>query len=422
MNLNRLNKILLGLCIAIIGIFVVWFLFSRSSSSPSQPANSSTTSNPFGNAENQTGNTNVPSSTNTNQPLGMVTGTASQKVFEIAAGPVAGAVFMQGGIPTTTSIRYVMADSGHVFDLPIDVPGAVATPASDTTIPGIANAVWAQNGTGGQGSAVLLQYLESGVTKTVFVGFPAATTTATSSTQVPLEIRFLPDGITSLAVSPNGANVAYLLVSTNGSTGYVANTNGTGSRVLFTLPLWQVTLSWPATSTLMVQTKPDANSPGIAFSVSLKTGAINQLAYAQGLSAIAGPDFSTVVYQTTASGSRLTYAHNVATGIDKELSYQPIPEKCTWSTTATSTIFCATPISYVPTNYLDLWHQGLSNVSDSIFAFNVESGASLALASPGSTDGGNAASISHLGVSPDGKYLFYITRKDRSLWGVRLTQ
>jgi hypothetical protein len=422
--LNRLNKILVGLCIALVVVFFLWFIFFRPMAPANQSiTNSSSSSSVFGNAQTQSnGTTNTSSgNTNTNQSLGTVGEASSQNIFEIAQGPVASAVFMQGGIPTTTSVRYVMADSGHVLDLPIDVPGAVAQAVSGTTIPGIVNTLWAQTTGAGQGSAVLLQYLESGVTKTVFVSFPPATTTA-STASVPLEIRFLPDGISSLAVSPNGADVAYLLPTSNGSTGYVSAANGTGSHMLFTFPLAQVTISWPSNNELMLQTKPDANSPGIAFSISTKTGAINQLVYTQGLSAIADPSFSTVVYQTTANGARLTYAHNIATGADEALPYQPIPEKCAWSPIATSTLFCATPVSDVPVNYLDLWHQGLSNAPDSLFAFNVESGAELALASPGSSDGGAAASISHIAISPDGEYLLYITRGDRSLWGVRLTQ
>ena len=268
--------------------------------------------------------------------------------------------------------------------------------------------------------------VSSGATKTVFVGFPAAATSSsqastTSSNPAPLQIRFLPDDIASLAVSPDGSSVAYLLLTTNGSTGYIANVDGTGSHALFTLPLSQVTLSWPSKNVLLVQSRPDANSPGIAFSVSTKTGTVSQLLYAQGLSAMADAAFSTIIYQTTANGSRLTYAHSTATGQDRALSFQPVPEKCAWSQTASSTLFCAAPVSSVPTNYLDLWHQGLLNPPDSLFAFNTQTGATLALASPGSTDGGTTASISQVSVSPDGRYLLYITRGDKSLWGVRLS-
>ena len=225
---------------------------------------------------------------------------------------------------------------------------------SNTTIPGIENAIWA--GTTGQaesniGSAVLLQYLDSGLTKTVFVGFPSATSTATSS--VRQKCRFKSTFCRTISSrSPRRPTAgAWRICSAPKTvqTGYIAKNNGTASRVLFTLPLSQVTLSWPSPNVLLVVSKPDAASPGIAFSVSTKSGAVSQLLFAQGLSAIADAAFSTIIYQTT-NGSRQTYTHSIATGKDQALSHQPIPEMRV-EPTASSTLLCAAPITAVPDNF-----------------------------------------------------------------------
>ncbi len=414
---------MVGAGILLLAAFFLWlFLLFFSPAKTTTPGTGSTATSTFGSAGQTTpGQTTTTTAGGTNQPLGVSTSGSQPQIFEISTGPVAGAVFMQSGIPTTTLARYVMADSGHVFDMAVDVPGAVAQSVSNTTIPGIENALWATSGQAPSkaGGEVLLQYLESGVTKTVFVGFPSATSTATTSAVAPIQIHFLPDNIAALALSPDGSSVAYLLLTRGGSTGYLANANGTGSRTLFTLPLAQVALSWPSKNALLAVSKSDAASPGIAFSISAKTGAVSQLLFAQGLSAIADAAFSTIIYQTTTS-ARQTFAHTIATGKDRALSYQPAPEKCAWSPTASSTLVCAAPVASVPINYLDLWHQGLINTPDALFAYNTQTGASLALASPGSTDGGAVASISKVAISPDGKYLLYLTRGDRSLWGVRL--
>lgn len=127
----------------------------------------------------------------TNQPVSSGIGQqgTNQKVFEIASGPIAGATFVQTFNPTTTIARYVMQDSGHVFDLPIDVPGAMAQSVSDTTVPGIANAVWVEDGGG-----VILQYDQEGVIKTVYTGF------STSTSPTP-RINFYPDDIVGIAAS-----------------------------------------------------------------------------------------------------------------------------------------------------------------------------------------------------------------------------
>src|ERR1043166_8843845 len=175
---------------------------------------------------------------------------ATQIIFKINDGPVAGATLIDTSRPTTTLARFVMTDSGRVFDLPLDVPGAVPRVVSNTTIPGIGNAVWtASTGSpqGEPGSGVLLQYLDSGKTKTLHLAFPAATTTLGS--QAPVRLRFLPDGITGLAVSPDGKSAAYLVKTAAGSDGYRAAPDGGGLKKLFSLPLSQVSLAWPSANT-----------------------------------------------------------------------------------------------------------------------------------------------------------------------------
>ena len=118
-----------------------------------------------------------------------------------------------------------------------------------------------------------------------------------------------------------------------------------------------------------------AGVPGIAFEVSAQTGAMTPLVYAQSLSASANPSFSKLIYQT-ASGStaRTTYAHDVASGKDLELPFNPLPEKCAWSSTSATPLYCAAPLTSTPANYLDLWHQGLEDTADSIFAFDIGQG------------------------------------------------
>ncbi len=347
---------------------------------------------------------------------------SNQKIFKIVDGPVAGATFVQTFNPTTTVARYVMQDNGHVLDLPIDVPGSMPRSVSNTTIPGVINALW-----GEKGGAVVLQYREGQNLKTVHVGFASIpTTTSSTNTRTaavtPLRIRFLPDNISALAVSPDGKKVAYLVLGGGGVVGYTANLDGTESRVLFTLPLKELLLSWPTQSTVLVQTKSAAGVPGIAFSVSTKDGATLPLLYAPGLSATADSTFSKVVYQSIETAGRNTYAHDITTGRDVPLSFQPLPEKCVWSISARAFMYCAAPMQYVAPNYLDLWHQGLASAPDSLFAFNVATGATLVLGTPGGTEGGVSSDIKDLSIAPEERYLSFIKKGDRSLWGVRLTQ
>jgi len=138
-------------------------------------------------------------------------------------------------------------------------------------------------------------------------------------------------------------------------------------------------------------------------------------------SRIADRSFSRVIYQTADSG-RSTYVRDTKTGLAKPLSFDPVPEQCIFGNTTSTTMYCATPLAYVPANYLDLRHIGTANATLSIISFNVTTGKSTIVASPGGADGGEQADIAEMTISPDDKYLIYIRKGDRSLWAVRLTQ
>ena len=406
-------KITILVLVSVLIIFgLVWFIFFR----PTSTSSTQTSTGFFGIGGNVSTTQTQTNGGSTTSSTGQV---ALGKVFKIADGPVENATFVQTFTPTTTLARYVMQDNGHVFDLAIDVPGAAARPASNTTIPGIASAQWVQGG-----DAVVMQYIDSGTIKTLYVALPSASTTQADTSVTPVRIQFLPNNITSFAVSPDGSGVAYLLPTSSGVAGYIANVDGTNPKILFSLPLSQVLISWPASTTLMAQTKSAAGVPGIAFSVGIKTGTVTPLLYAEGLSALANTSFSKVVYQTVTdtSDTHTTYSHDVESGQDITLPFNPFPEKCVWAPLSSTILYCAAPQQYVAGDYLDLWHEGLATSPDSIFQFDIFAGATSLVVTPGNGNSAPQEPIKSMAVSPDGHYLLFITRGDQSLWGVRLTQ
>lgn len=354
------------------------------------------------------------STTTENTPV-VVGGTSSQKVFKVADGPISSATLIQTYHPTTTLARYVQQENGHVFDIILDNAGVVARAISNTTIPGTVHGHWTENSTG-----VVLQYLEDTLVKTVYVGFPA-TTTATSTRTQPVRVQFLPDNIIDYGVSPDGKNIVYLLNSANGSDGYVGKADGSNVKKLFSTPLSEVLVSWPAQNIILLQTKSAVGVGGEVFSVNAQTGAVVPLVYAPGITAIADTPFTHVIYQTR-SGGIASYTHDVQSGKDKGLSFNPIPEKCVWSNIKSTLLYCAAPLSYVEPSYLDLWHQGAASQADTFFSFDITTGQTSILATPGGSDGGVATDVIELAVSPDNHYLLFLKKGDRSLWALRLMQ
>lgn len=337
--------------------------------------------------------------------------TVQQKVFQVADGPVVSAIVMHTQQPTTTVARYVQQNNGHVLDLVLDSAGAVSKAVSNTTIPGVVRALWTKGGSG-----VILQYLDGNTVKTVSLAFP----TKIATTSQPVTIKFLPDGIQDIVVSPNGTSVAYLLRTQTGVRGYSASTDGTGGKELFTLPFHEIVLTWPSQDTILAYTKSTLGTPSISFSISVSSGAVVTLLYAPTLTLSADPTYTYLVYQTSASGGiPTTYTRNLKTGQNSGLSFAPYPERCIWGT-ATSTMYCATPLDPVPANYLDLWHAGSATAAEALVSYSFPAGRSTILALPGDSVGGISSTIENISVSDDQKYLLFVRRGDKSLWGVRL--
>lgn len=379
-------------------VFISWLVFGGSPAA--EPAGGS-----FGLADTTT-EVQTPAQTSTGAPnTPMNTANTSQKIFKISDGPVAGATFVETQNPTTTIARFVMAENGRAFDLTIDSPGAVPRAISNTTIPGIARVEWA-------GPTAVLQYQDGEVLKTLSLGLPAATTSLAAA---PVRIQFLPNNVIDVAASPTGTSLAYLIKTPSGSDGYVANADGSSPRKLFSLPLSQMLLSWPAAGTLLAQTPPMSGVLGMAFTINATTGATESLLEAVGLSLTGDPTLSQFVYSIggTTGGS---YRYIARTGLSQPLSFSPLPEQCVWSRMATSTVYCTAPAAYTEPGYTDARRMGLTATPHQIMRY---SDTTTVIAVPGA-DGGTPSDIATMALSLNEKYLLFIKKGERSLWGIRL--
>ena len=403
--MNNNFKIILGIIGA--GIVaagaILWLVYFQT---PTLGTN--ITEQPFGTGNTQN-NTSVTTPGVTDIPTTETPGTG--KIFKIADGPVAGATLIDTTRPTSTIARFVLQTNGHAFDLMLDSPGAVPKSISNITVPGIKKVSWSGGGTG-----ALMQYIDIETIKTVHFALPPVTSTTT----VPVRVQFLPGNIASLAVSPDGASVAYLLKTAKGSDVYTARADGGGAKNIVSLPLSEIALSWPEQGTLLAGSAPASGVTGAIFSIDARTGAYAPLMFAQGITAIADRAFGRIVYQTEGA-DHTTYSRNIKTGLSSPLSFSPVPELCVWSLATSTTMYCAVPFSYVKTNYLDLLHMGVAGPAQSIVGYDLTRLRSTIIAVPGGTaDGGEQADIAELAISKSERYLLYIRKSDRSLWAVRL--
>lgn len=421
--MNTLNWKLIAEIIGgvLFAALLVWFFFLRSPGLEPAETVPQQTFEQLG-AQTSTNATGASGGEDTNVARALQSPTSNQKIFKISDGPVAGAVFMQSGRPTTTIARFVMQQNGHVFDLAIDSPGSVSRAISNTTIPGASRVTWGMQTVLARqvAATAVLQYIDNETIKSVALVFPQASTTATTTVSAPVRIQFLPDNIRSIAASPDGTSLAYLVATQSGSDGYVAHADGTNPTKLFSLPISQVSITWPSSGVVLAASKSAAGVPGIVFSINSTSGAVSPILYAQGITAIADPSFSQIVYQSITAQSRLSYTHDTKSNLDRPLSFDPIPEKCVWSTLQASTMFCAVPLSYIGVDYVTQWYQGTASAADTLISYNVQTGQSDILTMPGGADGGVPSDIMEMALSADERYLLYVTKGSRSLWGIKL--
>ncbi len=335
------------------------------------------------------------------------------RIVTVSDKPVAGAMIVQtsGQAPSTVA-RYMQQEDGHVYDLPLDVEAGTPRPVSNATIPGVQRTFWVSGGRG-----VLAQYVEGDhVVKTAYIGFASGT----SSQE---RIQFLPDNIGDIAVSPSGAFIIYLMHPTNGgTTGYLAKSDGSDAKILFSVPLAQTLVSWPATSTILLQTKSTSGLDGVVFAVNSTSGVVAPLLFGGAITASANNAFSRVVFSTVGSSNAAitTYARDVKAGNSVTFSSSVLPEKCAWSNMNNTVLYCARPFGTMVGGYLDSLHVGAVPETDYITVTSTLTGDSIGIAVPGSKQGGRRDRISNILVSRDDRYILYTNQSDRSLQAIQI--
>jgi hypothetical protein len=419
-----LKKIGIWLGIVVVAMTLVfvamWFLKGGASTAGTTFQAFFGTAEPFGN----TGGTGTPGEGG-NTPIDVGgseyssgASQSGQKIFLITAGTVVAATLIESGVPTTTRARYITGTDGHILELPLDTPGAMPRVLSQTTIPGVVRALWTDGGNG-----ALMQYQEGGTVKTVHLKLLAASSSDTAPMQS--SIRFLPDNITDLAVAPDSVRVAYLIPMSTGLDGYIARSDGSAAKKVFTLPLSEMVLGWPSDGTLLAYSKAEPGISGIVFSINAATGAVSPILYGQGITAAANGPFTHVLYQIADGSSMQTFVADPKTGISTPIqgtSRSLLPEQCAATTTRISSVlYCAAPTSAPPGNFLSAWHKGVASIPNGIVVLDLATGIGSILANPGTSQGGENSNIIELALSPSKNYLSFINKNNGKLFGVRLT-
>jgi hypothetical protein len=260
---------------------------------------------------------------------------------------------------------------------------------------------------------------------------PIATSTATTSipvapilSQTPYELRgtYFPGNIISAAVSPKG-NQVFTIENVGGNgVGFISNLDGSGSKQIFSTPLAQVNAFWPTANTIMLATRASAGSLGYLYSINAKTGVISGVfGGVGGLSVLPNGTAQLVLYSDLSSSVNLvTSLYNIKNASSQDLPFATLAEKCVWSQHNPLDLFCAVP-SLMPTDYPDAWYEGTDSGVDKIIEIDTDTG-SVHLVSGLAQDAKTQIDAEWLALDPTEHFLYFVNKKDLSLWSVDLNQ
>ncbi len=236
-----------------------------------------------------------------------------------------------------------------------------------------------------------------------------------------LEGRFLSPSLYQVTTSPSQDRIFYLEKTIDGQTsGYLANWDGSGRSLLFSSPLTEWLVTWPASNAIALQTRASSEVEGALYLIDPSTKR-DQLVFSgiPGLSAVVSSSGRKTLYSGNSSQGLAFGVYSLAEGVFDRLPVNTLAEKCTWSRDNV-TVFCAVPTSLLTAAWPEAWYGGELSLADNIWKIDTETKQGEIVYNP---------SIARLGQEIDGTNLFlnqtettlFLTNKlDQKLWALNL--
>ena len=385
---------------------------------------------PFGKPNQQTVNSTSTNNSNENNNINPTERPIIEKLFEISPAPVSGFVSFeiiststklsfgtttQATTSTSTKktqatttketdtfVRFMERATGHVYDAKI--PTIEKTRVSNTTSPKTYETIFNSKGT-----EAISRFLNGESINTIYT--QVSTSTATTS----VKNIVYPFG-TDIVINKKDS-IFYTVKSTNGSVGYLTTFDRKKSTQVFTSPLQNLLAAWSGGDIVAVFPKPHSEYPGVLFFVNTKTGTTKQiLSGVNGLTALPNKDATYFLYNTNPKNLNLA-AEKVSSKIDANLQIKTLPEKCVWSQKNVTVAYCAVPNQVEEAGYPEKWYQGVVSFNDSVYKIDISTGEERLVYNPSAENKGDF-DITNLILNEKENYLFFINKKDLTLWGL----
>ncbi len=301
---------------------------------------------------------------------------------------------------TVPSLRYVERATGHIEQMYLDTKATGEV--SNSTIPNIYEAFFDS-----KASSVIYRYLDSD-NKSITSFF--ATLGGTQG-------EFLPSNILDVSLSPDKTKFFYLTKTFSGVTGSTRSFNDTKKTQVFNSSITEWLSQWVTDQKIYLTTKASYSVDGSLFSLNAISGVLTKiLGGIPGLTTLANSDGSLVLYSASFDTGPKLEIFNVKNHSSLDLNIYGLPEKCVWANNP-SIIYCAIPNSIDGNQYPDSWYQGLVSFTDRFIKINSATNEITTIAD--STYGSPIDGI-HLFLDDKDSQLFFINKKDSTLWSLDL--
>jgi len=327
---------------------------------------------------------------------------------QLTTTPVAGfvATTTNGGTP---SVRFVERITGNIYQ--IDPEKTEAVRITNTTIPGVYEAVWNKDAT-----RVVLRYLdENDVIKTFNAHIVGGTSIST------LDGRFLPDDIDFFTVGDGGENIFYTVRGDRETLLKKSSFNGSGVETIYRSFLHELLYEITNSGKIFFTTKASGLVTGLVYSLEEKGDVVPEkiLGSVLGLTVNTSPYGDRILLSQSVSGGFSLFLFEIKTREMRLFSVKTLPEKCVWSQTKRNLVYCGVP-NFTPKDlYPDSWYKGKISFSDSIWEIDVSSDVTRLLVDL-RNESDFAIDVTNPAISEFGEYLFFTNKKDSSLWSLRL--
>jgi hypothetical protein len=321
-----------------------------------------------------------------------------KRLVQISQDPVVG-VTLRGD-----ELLYFKRGTGHIFTSPFNASRPEER-LTNFSIPNIMDASWSPSR-----SYTLVTALNETTVRRFWIHFTGTST---------IESGFFPDDIMSPKFSHAEEKIAGIVKNGSSYNLVITSPQGKTPKTILQTALPDLELSWISKTLISLQTRSSAFIPSILQTVPATGGAASTiLADIRGLDVLWDTNSNKfLTLEVAGDGKRpaLVLRDRRTPYEGKELTFKTLPEKCVWSKTSTSTMYCAIPWSFGSEPVPDGWWKGKVAFDDSIWKIDVNTGDASSLLEGGAFD------VIYPILSPKEDYLFFTNKKDSLLWSLRLT-